>query len=425
MMIPSLQHTRILVVDDNESNTMLLHEVLSAEGHIVDVAHNGLEAMESIAANCPDLIVLDLDMPIMDGYEVCRRVKGGHATQLIPVIIITAQTALDAKLHAWELGADDFLTKPYHCLEVVARCRSLLRVKRLVDELDSAESVVFAFARAVEAKSPYTQGHAERVAAYALVLAAEIGVPEADWETLRKGAILHDVGKISTPDAILDKPGPLTAAEFELVKQHTSRGALIVESLRSIRDCIPMIRWHHERMDGTGYPDKLTADRIPPLVRVLAVADVFDSLSSGRPYRGPIPHAVALDILRENAAGGGLDPDLVCVFTEMFKYGIPSSTRPAERMRQAIRSAPRGNTVNGHPNPIPHAAQRYCAEPGGTAGGSLPSTVNSVPVAVDGPAAANGWQHTELIKSWSWENIRSVRPSDPTPLPRSNGQASP
>src|SRR5262249_39230697 len=152
------------------------------------------------------------------------------------------------KLRAWELGADDFITKPFQCLEVVARSRSLLRIKRLVDERDSAEAVVFAFARVVEAKSPYTHGHSERVAAYALSLAAQINLAEEQWETLRKGSLLHDIGKISVPDSILDKPGALTVAEFEVMKQHTVQGARMVEPLRSIQDAVPMIRWHHERL---------------------------------------------------------------------------------------------------------------------------------------------------------------------------------
>ncbi len=302
---------RILVVDDNRTNALLLERVLLGEGHLVDVASDGQEALERIVNHTPDLILLDLDMPRVDGYEVCRRVKGDPATRFIPTVIVTAQNAFEAKLKAWELGADDFITKPFQCLEVVARCRSLLRIKKLVEERDSAEAVVFAFARVVEAKSPYTHGHSERVAAYALTLAAEVAIPEDEWETLRKGALLHDIGKVSVPDAILDKPETLTTAEFEIMKQHTVQGARIAEPLRSVRDAVPMIRWHHERLDGRGYPDGLFGGAIPLLVRILSVADVYDSLSSARPYRGAIPHQQCLEILRRDAAGGGLDPELV------------------------------------------------------------------------------------------------------------------
>jgi putative two-component system response regulator len=318
MAKPEQPAHRILVVDDNRTNALLLERVLVGDGHMVDVANDGQEALERVTHHCPDLILLDLDMPRIDGYEVCRRVKSNPATRFVPIVIVTAQNAFDAKLRAWELGADDFITKPFQCLEVVARCRSLLRIKDLIDERDSAEAVVFAFARVVEAKSPYTHGHSERVAAYALTLASEIQLPEDEWETLRKGALLHDIGKVSVPDAILDKPASLTPAEFDIMKQHTVQGARIAEPLRSVRDAVPLIRWHHERLDGRGYPDGLFGGSIPLLVRILSVADVYDSLSSARPYRGAIPHPQCMEILNRDASGGGLDPELVEAFSRVI-----------------------------------------------------------------------------------------------------------
>lgn len=305
---------RILVAEDQPTNAQLFRQVLVAQGHEVYLAADGVEALELIADLRPDLILLDLDMPRLNGFEVCRRVKADPATRLIPIVIITAEEVSECKLRAWELGADDFLSKPLHVVELVARCRSLLRLKRLIDELDTAEAVVFALARAVEAKSPYTQGHAERVTQYALALADHIGITPEERETLRKGGLLHDIGKISIPDAILDKPGALTPDEYEVVKGHTVQGARIVEPLRSLRETIPLIRGHHERLDGRGYPDGLKADEIPQLVRILSVADVFDALASRRPYRDAIPNSKCLDILRSSAAGGGLDTELVDVF---------------------------------------------------------------------------------------------------------------
>jgi putative two-component system response regulator len=257
----------------------------------------------------------------VSGDEVCRRLKSDPATRLIPIVMITALGAGQNKIEAWDYGADDFLTKPFHMIEVTTRCRSLLRIKRLIEERDSAETVVFALARAVEAKSPYTHGHSERVTRYSLALAREVGVAGAQLEVLRKGALLHDVGKISIPDAILNKPGPLTVEEFDLVKDHSARGAHIVEPLASLREAVPLIRWHHERLDGRGYPDGLKGGDIPLLVRVLSVCDVFDSLASDRPYRAPIPPAVCVDMLHENARGGGLDAGLVEVFANWLARG--------------------------------------------------------------------------------------------------------
>jgi putative two-component system response regulator len=320
---PSLSGPRVLVVDDNTFITTLLQHGLGAEGYQVTVAQDGLEALHQVSARAPDLILLDLDLPHLPGDEVCRRLKTNPATRLIPIVMITALGALQNRLAAWEYGADDFLTKPFHLVEVAARCRSLLRIKRLIEERDSAEAVLFALARAVEAKSPYTHGHAERVTFYCLELAGASGIDEEDRELLRKGALLHDIGKISIPDAILDKPGKLTAGEYELVKSHAACGAHIVEPLVTLRDAVPLIRWHHERLDGAGYPDGLPGADIPPLVRILSVCDVFDSLSSHRPYRRPIPRRTCLEMLWQNAAGGGLDPALVGLFASVVAPTLP------------------------------------------------------------------------------------------------------
>jgi len=358
---------RILVVDDNRGTARLLEQVLVAEGHKVTVASDGVEALDRIADLPPDLILLDLDLPVLSGYDVCRQLKQNPATRWIPIIIITGQSASEFKLQCWDLGADDFLTKPFQCIEVVTRCRSLLRVKRLVDELDSAEAVVFAFARAVEAKSPYTHGHAERVRDYALRLAAQIGVPDDEWEILRKGALLHDIGKISVPDAILDKPGPLTPEEFDIVKQHTVAGAHIVEPLRSIRNVIPLIRSHHERRDGRGYPDGLRAPEIPRSVGILSIADIYDALATPRPYRPAITHEAALDMLRANAAGGGLDPELVTIFCDLMSGGPPAKlTGRFERPQQLITSPPEQEaseleaSQESHSQPFLPASQMVC-----------------------------------------------------------------
>jgi putative two-component system response regulator len=313
---------RILVVDDNPFIASLLQQGLAAEGYQVIVARDGLEALEQVADASPDLILLDLDLPHLSGDEICRRLKSNPLTQLIPIVMVTVMGAFQNKLAAWEYGADDFLTKPFHMIEVTARCRSLLRIKRLVEERDSAAAVVFAFARAVEAKSPYTHGHAERVTRYAILLASALGIDASQHDTLRKGGLLHDIGKISIPDAILDKPGSLTAEEYEIVKGHAAQGAHIVEPLVSVRDAVPLIRWHHERLDGRGYPDGLRGEQIPLLVRILSVCDVYDSLSSDRPYRACIPHSVCLEMLKENALGGGLDPELVAIFAELMPASL-------------------------------------------------------------------------------------------------------
>lgn len=327
---------RILVVDDNPSIALLLKQVLIAEGYAVTIARDGLEAIARVEQVVPDLILLDLDLPYLSGDEVCKRLKKSPTTRLIPIIIVTAQSEFQNKLDAWEYGADDFLTKPFHLVEVTTRCRSLLRIKRLVEERDSAESVVFALARAVEAKSPYTLGHSERVMTYALALADALHLSDEDHEVLRKGALLHDIGKISVPDAILNKNGPLTPEEYDTIKEHTVTGAHIVEPLHSVRDAVPLIRWHHERLDGNGYPDGLRGDALPLLVRLLSVVDVYDSLASDRPYRPRMPHEMCLKILQETAQDGGLDAELVTLFEEVVRLHSPVFPLPTQNTGNAL-----------------------------------------------------------------------------------------
>src|SRR5579883_1891763 len=236
---------RILVVDDNPGISDLLRLVLVREGYEVQTASNGLEALARVSDFRPDLLLLDLSMPHLGGDEVCRRLKNDPVTRLTQIIIVTANADMQNRLDAWEYGADEFLTKPFHLIEVTTRCRSLLRTRQLLEDRESAETVVFALARAVEAKSPYTQGHSERVTDYAGGLASALGIAEDQRELLRKGSLLHDIGKLSIPDAILDKPARLTAQEYEIVKAHTVQGQHIVEPLVSLRNTLPLIRSHH------------------------------------------------------------------------------------------------------------------------------------------------------------------------------------
>jgi putative two-component system response regulator len=303
----------ILVVDDDPAIRFLLYRVLLDEGYSVSTAPGGMEALDALAQRVPDLILLDINMPGMNGYELCRLLKKSQYLRLVPIVMITAQGELQRRLDAWEDGADDFLAKPFHISEVTVRCRSLLRIKRLIEERDSAEDVVFALARAIEAKSPYTMGHSERVTHNALALGHVLKLSGDELRLLKKGGLLHDIGKLAIPDAILNKPGPLTPEEMAIVREHPLTGVRIVGHLASLRDATNLIRSHHERLDGRGYPDGLSGDGISQLVRIMTVADVYDSLASDRPYRSRIPHDKCLGIMRENAAGGGLDPALVAL----------------------------------------------------------------------------------------------------------------
>lgn len=308
----------VLVIDDNQAVRRLLRHIMEREGHRVIEARDGTEGLALLEESHADLVLLDLDMPKMGGLEVCQLIKGHPNTRLVPVVIITGRSVEHARRQAWEIGADDFLTKPFQNADVTTRCNSLLRVKKLVDDLDDAQAVLFAMARAVEAKSSHTQGHTERVTEYALALARKLDATPEDLDILRVGAALHDIGKIGIPDEILNKPGKLTTQEYDIVKLHPVAGVRIVEPLRSVRQSLPLIRWHHERPDGKGYPDGLFGGAIPTMVKILSVADVYDALSSTRPYRAKMPTEQCLAILRREAEGGGLDPELVEEFASML-----------------------------------------------------------------------------------------------------------
>jgi len=305
---------RVLVVDDMEGNVRLAWTILENDGHHVTTATSGREALDAVAREHPDLILLDVMMPGIDGFEVCRLLKSDPTTRLIPVVLVTALRGTDDKVRGIEAGADDFLSKPFSPHELRARVRSLIRLKRYTDDLDSAESVIISLALTIEARDPCTDGHCQRLASYSTTLGARLGLPQSDLTALRRGGFLHDVGKVGIPDAVLLKPGRLTPAEFDLLKQHTVIGERLCGELRALRDVRPIVRSHHERLDGSGYPDGLRGDAIPLLAQIIAVVDVFDALTTPRPYKQSFPVERAYEELRREAARGWRRRDLVDAF---------------------------------------------------------------------------------------------------------------
>jgi putative two-component system response regulator len=305
---------RLLVVDDVPQNRTLLERMLSAEGHLVTSAADGAMALRMVEAEPPDLIVSDIDMPNLDGIELCRKVKENPSTRLVPFILITGLADRANRIAGIEAGADDFLGKPFDSQELKARVRSLLRLKRYTDELDSAESVILSLALTIEARDPYTRGHCQRLAAYAVLLGVRIGASEEQLSALHRGGYLHDVGKIGIPDAILFKPSELTADEYNLLKRHTVIGDRLCGDLRALSLVRPIVRHHHERLDGSGYPDGLRGDAVPLLAQVISIVDEYDAITTSRPYRQALPPERALDELARDVKKGLLNPDLVEIF---------------------------------------------------------------------------------------------------------------
>ena len=311
---------RVLVVDDVPANRRLMAAFLADVDCDVDAAEDGLAALEVIRARPPDLVLLDVQMPGLDGFSVCRRIKSDPATRLVPVVMVTALSNVQDRVDALEAGADDFMSKPVDRIELVARARSALRLKAVYDSLDSAERVIFALAAAVEAKDAYTEAHTERVAESARRLGVRLGLSEDELETLYRGGLIHDIGKIGVPDTVLLKPGPLDAEERRLIEQHPVTGERIARPLRSAASYLPIIRHHHERWDGQGYPDGLAGEDIPLLARMVAICDAFDALTSDRSYRRSRSTQDALGIL-EAGAGSQWDAELVAVFTAAIRGG--------------------------------------------------------------------------------------------------------
>jgi putative two-component system response regulator len=339
---------RILVVDDEEANRRLLRDLLAPLGHEIAEAADGEEALQAVAAGVPDLVLLDLCMPRRDGYSVCRTLKGDPRTRLVPIIILTSLEDLSDKLKAVELGADDFLNKPFHTVELMTRIRSLLTLKRFTDELEHASKVLESIALVIEGRDRYTGDHCRRLGGYGVRIGNALGLGEEDLRTLWLGGIFHDLGKIAVSDAVLNKPGRLTPEEFAVMRTHPIVGAGFLDGMRTVERVVPLVRHHHERLDGSGYPDGLSGARIPLLVRIITVVDVYDALATARPYREALPHGTCMRILREEAARGWWDRTIIDALDAAVSH--PDRCRPFSHLGQQSRDC-KGQKAHDGNNP--------------------------------------------------------------------------
>ena len=310
---------KVLVVDDYAPNAMGMRDLLVASGHTVRMAHNGADALQCASEEPPDLIVLDVVMPGMNGVEVCRELKSRNDTRLTPVVLVTGSQDHAYRLDGLDAGADDFINKPLDVQEFRTRVKSLLRMKRLTDELESTEAIVTMLGQIVEARDPYTEGHCERLADYATALGEALGLSAFDLDTLSRGAALHDVGKIGVPDAVLLKRGRLDPEEMALMRQHPVIGDGLCRTVRSLERVRPIVRSHHEREDGRGYPDGLSGGKIPLLAQIVGVVDVFDALTTCRPYRKAMTTQIAYEIMLADASSGWCPVDLVVMFIDLHR----------------------------------------------------------------------------------------------------------
>jgi len=312
---------KVLVVDDEDHVTDFLMRLLTAEGHSVQIARDGPTALQAVAENPPDVLLLDIVMPGIDGIEVCRRLKREPTTRLLPVLLVTGHAERERRIEGLEAGADDFLTKPVDTQELLARVRSLGRMKRYTDDLDTAASIIMALAVMIEARDGVTEGHCHRMANYAMALGRRIGMKEEPLRALYRGGFLHDIGMLVIPDAVLRKTGPLTPEEYKLIRSHTVVGDSLCRSLRSLHPVSPIVRHHHERCDGSGYPDGLSGNDIPLVAQIMNIVDLYDAVTSARPYQMVMPADEAIEILREHARLGWKDGNLVEEFVAVIQSG--------------------------------------------------------------------------------------------------------
>ena len=317
----SVPEARVLVVDDETNIVELLSVSLKFQGFEVHTASSGPAALDKAREIKPDAVILDVTMPGMDGFELCQRLKMNVVTRLIPVVMVTGLSDRDNRIKGVELGADEFLTKPVDPQELRARVRSLMRIKRYTDDLDSAASIIMAMAVMVEARDGHSEGHCYRMANYATALGRQIGLGHDDLQTLHRGGFLHDIGMLAIPDVVLRRPGRLTAEEFELIKSHTVIGEQLCGNLRSLQAVRPVVRHHHERFDGSGYPDRLCGEQIPLLAQITGIVDVYDAITSRRSYQGALSPEAAVTVLLEQAAAGWRNPELVEEFAEVIRSG--------------------------------------------------------------------------------------------------------
>jgi len=328
----------VLIVDDNPAVTRFFERLLGPRGYAVHVAHDGDAAFMAVSSLNPDVVLLDVMMPGQDGFEVCQRIKRDRGTRLTPVVLVTSLADTDARVKGLDSGADDFLTKPVDANELLARVRSLVRMKRYTDDLDSAASIITTLAVMIEARDGNTEGHCHRMANYATALGRALGLGDEDLQTLYRGGFLHDIGMLAIPDGLLRKAGALEPEEFELVKSHTVVGDTLCSNLRSLQAVRPIIRHHHERLDGSGYPDGLQGAAIPLIAQIIGVVDVFDAITTTRPYQRAISAEQAAVILRDQVQRGWRSSEVVEPFLALLQNGRLGSFDHADSLSLASPS---------------------------------------------------------------------------------------
>jgi putative two-component system response regulator len=312
---------RILVIDDDEQVRRLLRRLLTPAGYAVEEAGTAEDGLAHIRAESPDLVLLDLHLPDRSGHEVLESIRADPATRLLPVVMLTGMATATEKMRAQSEGVTDFIPKPFSQEELLPRVRALVMLKLFADEHEHAEHVILTLAKTIDARDPYTAGHSGRVAEYADRIAMRMGLDAVARNDMRRGALFHDLGKIVIPDAVLRKPGALNAEERKIIEEHPVVGHDLLSPMKTMRKTLPVVYHHHERLDGSGYPEGISGAAIPITVRIVTIADIFDALTTDRAYRGALSVATAFEILAEGVQKGWWDRDGVALLRAIIDDG--------------------------------------------------------------------------------------------------------
>jgi putative two-component system response regulator len=302
---------RIVLIDDDAAVRRLLVQYLAPAGYRIEEHGLAESALESIRSNPPDLVMLDLRLPDRSGLEVLEALRGDPATRLLPIVMLTGVGSTDEKLRAQSAGVTDFVTKPFSPTELLPRVRALVTLKQFADEHEHVERVILMLASTIDARDPYTAGHSGRVAQFADQIGMRMGLDVTTRNEMRRGALFHDLGKIVIPDSILHKPGPLTSEERLAIQEHPVVGHDLLAPMRTMQRILPVVYHHHERLDGSGYPDGIYGDAIPMSTRIVTVADIFDALTSDRSYRPALAVDSALELIADGVGKGWWDREVL------------------------------------------------------------------------------------------------------------------
>jgi putative two-component system response regulator len=333
-----LDRELVLIAEDDIANQALLARLLERAGYRSLAVGDGRDAIRAVMEESPDLVLLDIGLPGMSGLDVCRRLRADTRTVALPIILVTGQTSSRDVVAGLDAGADDFVRKPYDEAELMARVRSVLRLARVTAEVVGAHGVIAALANAVEAKDATTELHCQRLAGLAHQLGMRAGLEPPVLKGVVFGALLHDIGKIGVSDAILTKAGPLTAQEWIEMREHPVIGERICEPLAMAAEFAPIIRGHHERWDGQGYPDRLRGEQIPFGARIVGLVDAYDAMIHDRPYRAARSVDAALEEIRR-LAGAQFDPELARLFEEIVGGDADEQRATGQRALEALRAA--------------------------------------------------------------------------------------